>query len=326
MRQRPMLVVLKSFALADVCFINELLYWVALRRLPLAIGHPKEAGQEFRLSDWCEVDVSDFINQPVTPAECKFAGLPPNPRYRAFNEGTPWVDDDELKGLDKIINCTSGEGRDGYMRWRAEALAERKAISDWDGRFRDYLEYHKSKISIALRDGTICAYGIRIKGSSWEDIKNNIASDPHLLSSSEQSEIPNTEGVFSKIDWDKGILYGSEFSYSWVYFDVEEMLSVYPIPDLPLTAVKQLCDSFLVELDKDIIAGAPQAARGRPPLPWEPFHVEVACLIKKNALPEKKEAAIGHFENWFKKELGLSVSRSSIGQKLTPYYQKFFPS
>jgi hypothetical protein len=58
-------------------------------------------------------------------------------------------------------------------------------------------------------------------------------------------------------------------------------------------------------------------------LPWDQFHLEVAALAKVNALPRKKEAAIQHFEDWFREKLGLRVGRSSIGQKLTPYYDRF---
>ena len=46
-------------------------------------------------------------------------------------------------------------------------------------------------------------------------------------------------------------------------------------------------------------------------------------MANAKALPQKKEAAIQHFENWFRKKLGVDVSRSSIGQKLTPYYDRF---
>jgi hypothetical protein len=36
--------------------------------------------------------------------------------------------------------------------------------------------------------------------------------------------------------------------------------------------------------------------RGRPPLPWDRFHLEVAALLRVNAPPTKEEAAIHHFE------------------------------
>jgi hypothetical protein len=104
------------------------------------------------------------------------------------------------------------------------------------------------------------------------------------------------------------------------------MLSVYPIPELPaIGSVRKLCDVYLLD-GQNLDNAPPLARRGRPPFPWEGFHVEVASLIQQNALPEKKEAAIAHFEGWFRDKLGISVSRSAIGQKLKPYYQKFFTS
>jgi hypothetical protein len=102
------------------------------------------------------------------------------------------------------------------------------------------------------------------------------------------------------------------------------MFSVYQVPDLStIGSVKKLCDSYILD-GQNLDDPPPQARRGRPPLPWEPFHVEVAALVQKNALPEKKEAAIAYFEGWFRETLGMSASRSAIGQKLQPYYQRFF--
>jgi hypothetical protein len=63
--------------------------------------------------------------------------------------------------------------------------------------------------------------------------------------------------------------------------------------------------------------------RGRPPFPWDPFHIEVATLLLRNELPEKKEAAIEYFQGWFLREHGIEVGRSVIGDKLKPYYDKF---
>jgi hypothetical protein len=37
----------------------------------------------------------------------------------------------------------------------------------------------------------------------------------------------------------------------------------------------------------------------------------------------KKEAAIEHFRSWFEREFGIKASRSVIGEKLKPYYDKF---
>jgi hypothetical protein len=127
----------------------------------------------------------------------------------------------------------------------------------------------------------------------------------------------------SNIDWDSNILYVEQFAYFWIRFSVPEMLSVYPIPQLASAGpVSALGDVFILEESENPERRVP-SKRGRPALPWDRFHVEVAALVNANALPDKKEAAIHHFEAWFRDILGLRVGRSSIGQKLTPYYERF---
>jgi hypothetical protein len=125
--------------------------------------------------------------------------------------------------------------------------------------------------------------------------------------------------VYSKIDWENSILFGAEYSYCWIRFEVEAMLSIYPVPELPeIGTVRKLCDSYILDSQN---GGEPprEARRGRPPLPWDLFHVEVAARARQGILPDKKEAAISELGDWFRGKHGVTVSRSSIGQKLTPY-------
>jgi hypothetical protein len=73
---------------------------------------------------------------------------------------------------------------------------------------------------------------------------------------------------------------------------------------------------------------SPGAARprGRPAFAWDAFHLEVTDLLLRKELPEKKEAAIQHLQEWFAKTLNQCPSRSSIGEKLKPYYDRFMKS
>lgn len=106
--------------------------------------------------------------------------------------------------------------------------------------------------------------------------------------------------------------------------EVELMLAIYPLPDLPTVGtVRKLCDAYILE-SRDAGDVTREPRRGRPSLPWDLFHVEVAARAKDGTLPEKKEAAISEFTDWFRDRHGVAVSRSSVGQKLTPYYHKFF--
>jgi hypothetical protein len=167
---------------------------------------------------------------------------------------------------------------------------------------------------------------VKIKGSSWDEIKHNQFIEGSGLAPEQHSEIERTEWASSKTDWNKSVLYGPEFSYFWVNVDVDQMLAAFPIPNpLHTGSAKRLGDNYIT--DEQVFDGdTPKASRGRPPLPWEPFHVEVALLYKNNELPQKKEAAIAHFQDWFRENFGVSASRSAIGQKLTPYYDKLFRS
>jgi hypothetical protein len=326
--------VLQTVRLADRCFLCELLYWVALRRFPFAIADPYDKYDDFRFSQECDLDTSSFVEAVVTFAECEYSGLPPNPRYRALLEDGFDLEEENVESIgeynerflntDRFSDADRAAIRDGQDKLLAE-LREKKS---WDRGFEHYLEYIKTKVFLDLRDGTITGSGIKVKGSSWQEICDSVSVSPAEieLKNQEHLAIGQTEWIPSKIDWRKSILYGKEFSYVWVNFEVDSMLSVYPIPELPaIGSVRKLCDAYL--LDRQNLDDAPPLARrGRPPFPWEEFHVEVAALIQKNALPEKKEAAIADFERWFRDRFGIPVGRTAIGQKLKPYYQKFLPS
>jgi hypothetical protein len=81
-------------------------------------------------------------------------------------------------------------------------------------------------------------------------------------------------------------------------------------------------DTFVVN-DNVRQTNPPKVLRGRPSYPWERFHLEVSALLQRNELPAKKEAAIHYFQTWFDRELSIRPSRAAIGEKLTPYYDRF---
>jgi hypothetical protein len=206
---------------------------------------------------------------------------------------------------------------------RQESIEFYHQVTDWEKSFSEYLEYHKSKIYIDLRDDKLKAFGIRVHGSNEADMVKFVESNDINLSRQNTVEIDQRKWVFSKIDWKNGILFGESDSYCWIQFEVEKIFDLYPIPELlPIGTLRRLNDLYIFDGDEGDDAST-KTKRGRPPLPWDRFHLEVAALAKANALPEKKEAAIQHFEAWFKATVGTTAGRSTIGQKLTPYYEKF---
>ena len=93
-----------------------------------------------------------------------------------------------------------------------------------------------------------------------------------------------------------------------------------------MTGVEKIGDTFILRETPQPRMRHADLRRGRPPYPWDAFHIEVAELLQRNEMPGKKEAAIEHFQSWFRREHGVQASRSAVGQKLKPYYDRFLRS
>jgi hypothetical protein len=293
----------------------------ALRRLPFAIDDLD--GGDFRFSRECELHASSVVGSPVSDSECKLAGLSPNPRYKAFIEERVALDAKFLKRMEEFIEALSDLDREDLVFQRQNALAEVREIEDWDREFAQYLEYYKSKLFVDLRDGRINCTGISLNATD-EAAVSKLNENDLRLEEMEFSAISQKQWIYSKIDWENSILYGSECSYCWVRVDVKSMLTTYPLPETPIIgAIRKLCDAYIFESD-EVNDASREPRRGRPSLPWDSFHVEVAARAKAGRLPDKKEAAISELGEWFRDTHDLAVSRTSIGQKLTPYYQVLF--
>ena len=308
--------------LAERCLLSELLDWLAFRRLPLAAYTID--GKEARFSDESGYQAGGLLDSMVTDTECAVAGLTPNPEYVASLGGQ------YLHGLDfydKMLAVNLEESELEILRkQRVEAVEYHQRMAEWQTSLDNYLEYFKARLFVDLREGKIHGSGIEIPAKDEDGAVAYIQADGFDLS--EQPTIRINEALWTptKIDWVNSALIGDRCVYCWVHFSTEAMISAYPIPS-PLAADKVNPVGDLYVLDG---AGHGEPAvpsrRGRPPLPWDQFHLEVAALIAAGALPRKKEAAIHHFVEWFREEFGMSASRSSVGQKLTPYYERFVRS
>ena len=59
---------------------------------------------------------------------------------------------------------------------------------------------------------------------------------------------------------------------------------------------------------------------GRPSFRWDEFNVEIAKRARDGSLPDKQEAMIGEMQIWCKKRWDVDVARSTLLQKIKPYY------
>lgn len=80
------------------------------------------------------------------------------------------------------------------------------------------------------------------------------------------------------------------------------MLRVFPPPDLLKPEhILPIGQSFALASSAVQRVQVAQNQRGRPSLPWQDFHVEVARMFRDGKMPSKKEAAIALIQEWFSK-------------------------
>ena len=314
-----MIKVLEATQLAERCFLSEILHWLAFRRLP--ISKYTLDGEEARFSgDESPASFDDV----VTDTECAFAGLPPNPEYAAM------LADPRPLGLDyydALLRYDLEETELNKLRQeRAQAVEFHHNVAVWQASYDAYLEYFEARIFVDLREGKIRGSAVEVPRRDGSEASEYIYAEDIALAKQPIVQIPPEIWLASEIDWDNSAIVANSSVFHWVHFSTEAMIAAYPIPSSPVIGkVVPVGDLYVLDALDQAELTMPRR-RGRPPLPWDRFHLEVAALAKEDSLPRKKEAAIHQFAEWFRIELGISVSRSAIGQKLTPYYDRFVHS
>src|SRR6516162_4109923 len=129
------------------------------------------------------------------------------------------------------------------------------------------------------------------------------------------------------IDWLSNAVTAHGNCYCDISISVEVLMNLFPGERTPVDGTEFVGDFLLV---KEPAAGnvrqPPRRTVGRPPsFCMGGFHVEVADLINRGQMPQKKEAAIQQMLSWFAStQGGQRPSRSAVSEKLTPYYRRFF--
>jgi hypothetical protein len=209
---------------------------------------------------------------------------------------------------------------DVRKKWEAEreeARAYERACEEWEPHYNVAIEYPTSKIFVALRDGSM-----RAKGRLLPAIERNTALS--ILQAADQSifditptDVPSSFWTLHGINFEASVARNAAQHYCHISFLTEDVLSVFPGNREAVAGIERVGDSYVL-IERRGHARV-TTRRGRPPYPWDAFHIEVAGLLRRDELPEKKEAAIEYFRSWFEREHAIRASRSVIGDKLKPY-------
>jgi hypothetical protein len=304
---------------AERCYLTEALYWVALHRFPLA--YITENGYDGR-------EETAFIEQ-LAPAyelalvggvECREAGLIPNPEWQALETGEHHLDPAFLQR--RLANPNLRDRHEELRAQLEQSVQFHQAQADWNKKFDQFMDPHKARLFLALREGRVNAFGQRLpantikestaqlEGSGWEGWPR-----------AGWDLIPPDFWMHGGIDWLACHAEGYQGSYALILVDSNTLFEAFPIPTdgTPHTVI-QVGDAFVFS-DAEELENLPATRRGRRAYPWDQFHVEMTRrIMAAGGLPEKQEAIIAGMQQWCRTSWKVEVGRSTIFGKVKPYY------
>lgn len=305
------------------CYLLEALYWRAFGRLPeeyWADEDPWRFSPEIR--DTNEAPVPG--GPELTEDECRYAGIPIDPRTVALLDDTETLEPNYYKDL--LNKAQSSNPRDLEKEKHLKKAVEdstnfHEAFARWVPLFDEYIDQFKIEICGDLRRGLLTAHATELPAPTNKKSLSIMLDQNQMLEDLDVVKIPQECWISSHIDWGASSIYGRERSFIWIHLAVDKILERYPPGVLVDTAKAFPIGSSVAIVDTPTreIAAA-NTRRGRPSYPWGKFHVEVAKLYKDGDMPEKKEAAIAVLQDRFLPHAGKRVSRAAIGQKLKPYF------
>ena len=263
----------------------------------------------------------EIINSTISEDEAKRTNIPADPVWVATREdrSTSSLEffDDLLKRRDP-----SEEERSRLAAKRSEAERYRQEREAWEPLYREVIEYPASQVFIALKGGQLKATGRLLPVMDPDETYQLLEREDKGWDELPLSEIPPAFWSLSGIDFQSSTARNTSANYCHISCRTADVILLFPGTRKQVVGIEEVGDCFVLSESNP---GAPprHTMRGRPPYPWEHFHLEVTDLIKRGELPSKKEAAIQYFQTWFESHKGVCPSRAAIGEKLKPYYDKF---
>ena len=303
------------------CFLEEVLTGSPSRRLPVATYQLD--GKEIRESD--EMGYAPGIVEPaLDESETERAGLPLDPEWRFLEEKAHLLS----AHYDKVLADPDldPELRNMWTVGREESLAYERECEAWEFHFEQAIEFPRSKIFIALKEGTLPAKGRLLPSLDLAEAMTILDEKDQNQSilDIEPTDIPPSFWTLKGTNFGSSSACTSSAHYCHISCLSDDVLRAFPGGRVQIDGVERIGDTLILNEKPRLVL--PAMKRGRPSYPWDAFHLEVAGLLQRNEMPVKKEAAIEHFQSWFERELGVRPSRAAVGEKLKPYFDKFIKS
>jgi hypothetical protein len=258
---------------------------------------------------------------PLSDEECAKADLPPNPEHRRLESG------DFLNKPDFYIRLLERVEYEDIRKRYAQQLIEAETFvaqkKEWDAEFEAFIDLHKTRLFLELREGRIHALGqelpqpsfigslVELEESGWEGWHNI-----------EWQTIPPDFWISTKINWAESWAEGKTTAYCLILMDFKELFNHFPPRTEISDGVVKIGNAFAQDTNKTTVPTRTMQ-RGRPSYDWDAFHLEVAKRLLQGNVPAKKEAFVADMQDWCKDNWHREIGRSTVSQKLKPYYDQF---
>jgi hypothetical protein len=299
-----MLLVLVPVPTAEHCLLSEAVEYAALRRLPLNCNPilkfiPMEMGWQEREDFRWQQAVSDYASE----VGLRIGYVP----SRTFVPPGKY----EASGLGPLIDAT------GQLPIHGDNGAP---LDERYEKYEVFLDGYRIQVLNLLHEGRLTARGKKLPKTIGIDVALDI--DPPVESAFES--ISREFWASANVRWIADCAQGRSATYKFIQLVTDDLFKALPLPDSrPASDVVQMGDNFIFsgELREETEMFP---LTGRPPvIKWDEFHVEVAKRVKEDMLPEKKEAFIADMQAWCRNRWGREVGRSTVSQKIKPYYDEF---
>ena len=309
----------------DFCYLIEVLYWRAFGRFPeeqWSIDEPWRTSGDVRDSYYAPIPAGLELNDE----ECAYAGIPKDPTMQNLLNGDQLLDVAHIKKMMELSKEFLSESQHDLEERLPLAIAHEAEVNNWKDIFNQYIDRFRNEICLDLQRGTLKAKGTELPFPDVDDSIVKLEANDQWFDDIEPVEIPTSQWNMGNIDWEDGTMFGRERAYIWIHISVEDMLNRYP-PELLVQSGETFPIGTSVAVVSTAVSKASKDKRrtGRPSYPWDQFHVEIARMYRDGEMPEKKEAAIATLQQWHLQQTGNSVSRTALGDKLTPYFRNLKP-
>jgi hypothetical protein len=311
------LTVFVATPVASYCYLFEALLWMGFQRFPL--GYPGESGADVRWENDFE-DIEPAVEwEPANDEECHGAGLEPNPEYAVFATG------DHIsapENIEKLLRLDlQAADREKLERDLAEAKEHYAKRDVWERKFEQFLDLHKSRLFVALREGKISAVGKALPPDAYDSFPGDLSSEDFWAwSRAGWTPIAAANWLSTGIDWEHSSARGTSADHALILISTMSLMANFPSEPQSGVEARRVGGAYLINEQGKL---RHETKRGRPSFDWDELHLELAKRLTSNALPAKQEALIADMQAWCHVRWGRSVGRSTLLGKISPYYATF---